>query len=638
MTFDQAMKPIKNLILAVLFVNFIQSAANAATWYVDSAASGAGTGKSWTDAWKNVTNVSGVLAGDTVFISGGSSGNTQTYALTSSWNPAGGAAGNPITYRIGQDSAHNGTAVFSGGFWAGAVKNVVFSGDAGDAKMHFRIADNCPGRIWDGSNSLNARFSYVDCGRQVNDFYFNGGSGIEIDHIYFYKIGESTPGGAHDHFIYFQVSGAADTNKIHDSTIYLPNDANGYGNDGVQGGPQGVSIYNNNFIGYVTTYLGGQHQDGIQFLSGTDIHIYNNYFQDFANYPIYMEAFYGGFTHLYIYNNILCITHSGIRSSAPPQGISCGNSAGETGAWNWNDVIIANNLIADYGNSHIAIGLDNYSTKPATFTACYVRNNTMVNCPAGMKLNSSVTQSNNSQSAMANGAGHFVSYTQNQGSTADFHLVSGDTLYIGKGINLSSNFSIDKDGKIRPSSGAWCIGPYEFGGAPGPSPTPTASPTPSATPSPTPSPSVTPSPSATPTPSPSATPTPPPKFAIGDSCIVTPGMVANVRDNPAGNLLGSQPSGTIGAIMSDAVVANFNGVPVSWHQVQWPSAPQGWSGDDNLSPYTPPQPTPSPSPSPSPSATPSPSPTPTPPVTWENWIHDLNMWIRANPPYPDSSR
>jgi len=49
----------------------------AAVWYVDKAATGANNGRSWTDAWTNFSSVvwgsAGVKAGDTLYISGGSS-------------------------------------------------------------------------------------------------------------------------------------------------------------------------------------------------------------------------------------------------------------------------------------------------------------------------------------------------------------------------------------------------------------------------------------------------------------------------------------------------------------------------------------------------------------------------------------
>ncbi len=48
---------------------------------------------------------------------------------------------------------------------------------------------------------------------------------------------------------------------------------------------------------------------------------------------------------------------------------------------------------------------------------------------------------------------------------SDYHLAAGSPL-IGKGMNLSSLYSIDYEGKTLPSSGAWDIGAYSFKAGP----------------------------------------------------------------------------------------------------------------------------------------------------------------------------
>ena len=61
----------------------LTSISESATWYVDSSVSSSGNGTSWGTAWRSLSNISGIAAGDTVYISGGRSGSTQTYTLTS---------------------------------------------------------------------------------------------------------------------------------------------------------------------------------------------------------------------------------------------------------------------------------------------------------------------------------------------------------------------------------------------------------------------------------------------------------------------------------------------------------------------------------------------------------------------------
>lgn len=87
---------------------------HAASWYVDADAAGANNGTSWTDAWTALTNVvwgaSGVKAGDTLYISGGSESKSYgTQVLTAG---ASGTTGSPITIKVGQDAGHNGLAQF----------------------------------------------------------------------------------------------------------------------------------------------------------------------------------------------------------------------------------------------------------------------------------------------------------------------------------------------------------------------------------------------------------------------------------------------------------------------------------------------------------------------------------------------
>ena len=71
------------------------------------------------------------------------------------------------------------------------------------------------------------------------------------------------------------------------------------------------------------------------------------------------------------------------------------------------------------------------------------------------------------------------------------------------------------------------------------------------------------------------------KFKVGDS--ITPTQLVNVRDNPAGNLLGTHNVGETGVVEAGPVVADFNGIPVYWYYIGWLTDPtNGWSGDDNL--------------------------------------------------------
>ena len=194
---------------------------------------------------------------------------------------------------------------------------------------------------------------------------------------------------------------------------------------------------------------------------------------------------------------------------------------------------------------------------------------------------------------------------------ANYRLSSGSVL-IGKGSSTATPPSVDKDGSSR--TNPWDIGPYAFAGGPAPSPTPTPAPT----------------------------PTPGPKFKVGDA-VNNPAKLVNVRETPAGNVVGSHDAATmIATVKEGPTVANLNGAPVNWYSLTISTpvgAVDGWVGDDNLELYSGPMPTPSPGPEPSPTPTPGPepSPSPSPSPTYNAWQTDLNKWIDANPPYPDKN-
>ncbi len=459
----------KSLLLVTMIL--WAASAHAATWYVDSSVASSGNGQSWATAWKNISNITGLSAGDTVYISGGPSGASQTYTMSSSWSPAGGTAGNPITYKIGQDSLHNGTAYFSGsGVWltTSTASNYIISGDAGDGKRHFTIANPSTGisgydfvlDLSSGTKS-NVRISYVNFGKvsvpgsRLKMMDVRGITGFELDHTYTMLSGPDP-----DCWLYYESLGSGyDANRIHHNEVYMPHDpSSGTGPDGIKGG-HATSIYNNLFAGYDPGgFAGSQHQDAIQALAGSYIKIYNNKFVNMTNYGIFLQAFYGDFSHVRIYNNQLVLTNPTIQASAPPQGIVVGqNQAGHDNLGRWavfTDVVVANNTVADYGATHSCGGLG--GTAGPVYTNCTLANNI---CWKGgwFAAGEGVTQVDNITSSSGI---HFASYS-NLSPSNDFHLLSSDTTFKDQGTSMASYFTTDKDGVSRPQGSAWDMGAYE---------------------------------------------------------------------------------------------------------------------------------------------------------------------------------
>ena len=106
---------------------------NAANWYVNSAVATSGNGQSWSTAWKAFTNISwsAVQAGDTIYISGGSTSRTYSQTLTVGKS---GSATSPIRIARGVNSGHNGIPIINGAgtrSWGVLVENdnhIVLSG------------------------------------------------------------------------------------------------------------------------------------------------------------------------------------------------------------------------------------------------------------------------------------------------------------------------------------------------------------------------------------------------------------------------------------------------------------------------------------------------------------------------------
>jgi hypothetical protein len=464
---------------AFLFTFLVSAAANATLWYVDNTASGANNGTSWANAWTSLSGISGVKAGDTVYISGGPSGSSQSYTIAN-WSPTGGSSSSPITYQIGQDSLHNGTAIFNSSSSGASLlnsglANVAIVGDAGDGNMHFSATGFSA--IGSGANDSNVRIAFINFGQINNgiDFYPNA-TQIEIDHNYAYINLVNA-----DHFSYAHFVGSAwNVNKAHNNTIYLPHMTGnaGEGADGFQWNGDAYSIYSNTIVGYnMNNYSGGQHQDGWQPTGGGSgtatagssyssdaiyIKVYANLFMNLGNSACFPGVTYGGYNHLWIYNNI--IMFDGTSVSGSPEGISAINN--QPGTADYLDTVVANNLVVDLN--------DAVSSEWAVWVGVYdgpgevvngggvVANNIAINAN-NINVSSGFTTGDNLQFTSASAVNDFVKYVLNNGVQNNFHLTSSATSLVGQGMNLSQYFNTDFAGNPRPATGNWDIGPYVYG-------------------------------------------------------------------------------------------------------------------------------------------------------------------------------
>ncbi len=431
----------------------------ATTYYLDSSVSSSGNGGSWASAWKNFSDIKGLRPGDTVFISGGSSG--QAYTTGNYLSPSG-ASGSPITYKVGQDAGHNGivTINYSGGsyFIYGSASQGygqwnTWDGNVG-GQIHLIINSGATAVYAQGIQGLILR--YLQTSGQISEY---GSSNMEIDHILFIDSASNhlNDGNA----VQCPNGGSGYTsNLIHDSTFRLRQHRNndGLGTDGFKWCGN-VSIYNNNIVGILdASYSDGQHQDGIQF-DGSNVAFYNNYVENMQNYAVYWDIHDSSSTsaaHLRLYNNVIYGPQS---SPGGSKGFALGCE--NVSSCSMTDATISNNTLVSLPN---CMGLNDGNPQAAISTFNVV-NNICYSAGSIHVMGSGITLSNNTTS---NTGIAFVN------SASDWHLTSSATAAIGKGIDpsyLSSAFTTDMDGNTR--TVPWDIGAYKFGSGQPPAP-PTA--------------------------------------------------------------------------------------------------------------------------------------------------------------------
>ena len=434
------------IFLVILSILLWISSAQATTWYVDSSVGSSGNGQSWGTAWKAFSNITGLSAGDTVYISGGVSG--QSYSV-SNWTPTRGTSGNPITYAVGQDTGHTGMVAFTGtgNFLQGNLSGITINGEvSGNRRMTISSSYN-----WtvysDGADTNGFKLLYVEFTSPI----WGRGTGYEIaycqgisplsmlDDSYIAHIGDNMSGGhtANSiHHNYFQVWRKKTAGEGQDCLKWVAN----------------VSIYNNTIISvYNVGYTGTQHGDGIQ-AGQNDVWLYNNYFENFISYPVYCEM-YGNVSGWRIFNNVIYANESGVDWSAY-QCMAIGFSSTGT----VSDYIVANNTCIGGSNRR---GIHFNTGVPGTVgSGCYIVNNLVYNSDTTILYNGNPSVSNNI------GGSSGIAFENNTTyPNGSFRLTASATAAIDRGINpsyLISVYSTDRDGVTRPQGSAWDIGAYEY--------------------------------------------------------------------------------------------------------------------------------------------------------------------------------
>ena len=490
------------IVLAVTSLLFLAPGrAGATSWYVDNTASGgAKNGTSWANAWTSFASVawSSIQPGDTLYISGGSTSQTYTESWTISRS---GSAAQPIVISAGQDAGHNGLVTFD------------YNAD-GDSSTRTAITINQDYITLTGNVSGANHIQIVNL-RNTSDRRSSVGiagtsnTGVIVDHVTF--LNDNNPirfdyanGVTVRNCSFVQLRGDAgiamnasagtwDNNQIYGNYIEPMVDAGVGGPDGIQGA-SGISIYNNTVKEVTTsTYTSTQHPDMMQ-ITGDYIKVYNNDFINVGDSVFDHDCYADSNPHdIWIYNNTFrIVTTIDIYPEYFRLYASSGSVSSLTNIKLFNNTFIDNNY--SYGR---VIRFDSFNGNP-TASGIELKNNIWYNAgnnapgPAlwiddstgftssSFSLDYNIYyQSSGSTYIQFRGASYtaaswiashephsktaqplFVSYAPS-GTGNDLHLQSSDSAAKDAGVSLSSYFTTDHDGVIRPQGPGWDIGAFE---------------------------------------------------------------------------------------------------------------------------------------------------------------------------------
>ncbi|MEK7635971.1 MAG: hypothetical protein AAB405_02675 [Patescibacteria group bacterium] len=221
------------IIIILLFGIFgLANSSEAANWYVRKGSNG--NGSSWTNAWDDINNINGLLAGDTVYIAAGTY--TGTYTFTAS-----GLSGMPITIKRAMIAEHGSATGWSDGYdgivtidGAGGEtifnvnnkNNLVFDGTD---KTKFILDGNSAalyGIFGNGLSTHSIKISNITAHHFKNTgINFGVGSGfgnnVEIAYSEFYKNGDGVSHEWHGGIILAYTSTLQQgRNKIHHNYLH----------------------------------------------------------------------------------------------------------------------------------------------------------------------------------------------------------------------------------------------------------------------------------------------------------------------------------------------------------------------------------------------------------------------------------
>ncbi len=481
-------------------------------WYLDNR-SGGGTndGTSWSDAWRDFSSINwfAIKPGDTIYISGGSSGQTYNESL---YIPLGGVEGNPVTLKVGNDGGHNGKITLMNGITMRAPW-VTIDG-ARNPDYTFSNTENIVGNqnievlnpndfpciysnspqgtriLWVDAHNCGSPTGPQSLGGNTSGVQFNGNSGIN------YRASEIAYSYIHDVWgTGIAVSGPASGysfSKIHHNIIERVH------NDYMIGSG-GLDIYNNIGRNWIGPGIG--HPDALQ-IWAPYTRIYNNVLYDTPGTLIYIQLQDVNSTGVQIFNNVMYpnaqVENSAITFTTIANNVTLSN------------VLVANNLVYNLNKAQLSLNVQPNIT-PIVVRSMTVKNNIFY-VPTNPNNSGNFIDFRNynytpndiaydynilagtgslgigygatSYSSPEAFSTAFSQYSHNTSARPqmvnpnnfDFRLLSIDSAARNKGDDLSSfctaaygwtssNCPLTKDILGNDRTSAWDMGPYEYIGA-----------------------------------------------------------------------------------------------------------------------------------------------------------------------------